>query len=303
MRKAKYIVGLFIFCCFVIFAFFLMISIFLVSTQSERRGFDLFPALIARNKIALVPIEGIITDSRSVMETLNRFSRRSSIRGIVLRIESPGGGIAAAQEIHQEILRIRRDKGIPIVTSMGGVSASGGFYIACASDKIFANPGTITGSIGVIAEWIDYSDVLKWARLNDVVFKSGEFKDSGSGRKKISEREKEYFKELINELFEQFVDDVVESRNLSREHVLEIADGKVFSGRVAKELGLVDDLGNLFDAIRETARLAGIKGEPVVVEERKEKFSIMDILIDRLVLTISDAFRQESGTMRYQYRW
>jgi protease-4 len=303
MSKAKYIIGFFIFCCFIIFAFFLLISFLLIITESDRGGFDFFPALVARNRIALVPIEGIITDSRDIMESLNRFSRRSSVRGIVLRIESPGGGISAAQEIYQEVLRIRHEKNIPVVTSMGGVSASGGFYIACASDKIFANPGTITGSIGVIAEWIDYSDVLKWARLNDVVFKSGEFKNSGSGRKKITEREQEYFEELINELFEQFVDDVAESRSLSREEVLDIADGKAFSGRVAKELGLVDDLGNLYDAIRETARLAGIKGEPVVVEERQEDFSFIDLVVDRLVLKVMDAFQRGGGTMRYQYRW
>jgi len=303
MDKRKYLIGCFILCCFVVFILLTTLGILMVTDPSKRQTADFLPGLFPADRIGLITIEGVITDSRVILDKLHRFSKKKSIRGIVLRIESPGGGIAAAQEIHREIQRIREDKNIPFVTSMGNISASGGLYIACASDKIFANPGTITGSIGVIAEWIEYSELMKWAKLNDVVFKSGQFKSSGSGRQKLSQEEEAYFTELIDELFKQFVEDVSKSRNLPYEDVLRMADGKAFSGRMAKDLGLVDELGNFYDAVQETVRLAGIEGEHVLVEEKEDEFSILEMIVDRLVSGFLRTIEKKSGVMQFQYRW
>jgi len=303
MNKRKYFIGCFIFLCFVAFAFLSITGLIIITGQEKNYSAYFWPDMMKGNRIGLVNIEGVITDSRETLKKLNRFSRKKSIRGIVLRIDSPGGGIAAAQEIHREILRIREEKNIPIVTSMGNVTASGGLYIACASDEIFANPGTITGSIGVIAEWLEYSELMKWAKLKDVVFKSGKFKDSGSGRKKVTQEEAIYFRELIDELFKQFVKDVAESRDLPYEAVLSMADGKAFSGQTARDLGLVDRLGNLYDAIRATALLAGIEGEPWVVEEREDEFSLLDMLVDRFVSGVIGAMEQRGRFLQFQYRW
>jgi protease-4 len=303
MSRKKYFIGCFVAGCFAVFICLTLMALIMITGQERGTAAGLWPDMLAGNKIGLVSIEGVITDSREILDKLNRFSRKNAIRGIVIRIESPGGGIAAAQEIHREILRIREEKSIPVVTSMGNVSASGGLYVACASDKIFANPGTITGSIGVIAEWLEYSELMKWAKLNDVVFKSGQFKDSGSGRKKVTEEEALYFSELIDELFRQFVKDVAESRSLPYETVLGMADGKAFSGQKARDLGLVDHMGNLYDAIRETARLAGIEGEPFVVEEREEEFSILNMLVDRLVSGLLGGMESRGRSMQFQYRW
>lgn len=242
-------------------------------------------------RIAVIPIEGVIDDgmAKVVNRQLKQYGEDSRIKAIVLRIDSPGGGVSASQEIHREVKRLRDEKKKKIIVSMASVAASGGYYIACPADKIFANQGTVTGSIGVIAEWLNYKDLAEWAKVKPVVFKSGEFKDTGSPTRELTDREKEYFQAMINELYAQFVDAVTDGRKgkgnqddkLDKEKVKALADGRVYTGEAAVKNGLVDEIGNYEDALKATAEMVGIKGEPQIVTppKPKEGFSLLDLLL------------------------
>ena len=166
------------------------------------------------NQVALLELEGIIFDSKEFTDQLKEYAGRSGVKAIVVRLNSPGGGVAASQEIYDAVKRARATSKKKIVISMASVAASGAYYIACASDKIYANPGTITGSIGVIAEWYNYGDLLEWAKLKSVVFKSGELKDAGSPTRPLTEKEKAYFQGLIDNMYHQFVKAVATSRKM-----------------------------------------------------------------------------------------
>lgn len=243
------------------------------------------------DRIAMIPVEGVIDDemAKSVNRLLKQYGDDTRVKAIVLRINSPGGGVSASQEIHREVLRVKEEKKKKIVVSMGTVAASGGYYIAAPADRIFANEGTITGSIGVIAEWLNYKDLAEWAKLKPVVFKSGKFKDTGSPTRDLTEEDKQFFQDLVMQLYGQFVGAVTNGRAgkgtqenlLDEEKVRVLADGRVFSGTAAVKNGLVDEIGNYEDAIRATAKMVGIKGEPHVVTppKPKEGFSILDLLL------------------------
>jgi protease-4 len=186
---------------------------------------------------------------------------------------------------------------------MGSVAASGGYYVACGADKIFANPGTITGSIGVIAEWYNYGDLLKWAKMQSVVIKSGTFKDSGSATRPLTDEEKVYFQSLIGNMYSQFVSAVASGRKMQDEAVRKLADGRVYTGQEAKEDGLVDELGTMQDAIDYAARAAGIKGEPKILSPTKKRFSMLDLLLgdSRSALSLSPDLSESH--IRFQYLW
>jgi protease-4 len=237
------------------------------------------------------------------VDQLKDFGTRSGVKSVVIRIDSPGGGVAASQEIYEAIKKFRSETNKRVVVSMGSVAASGGYYIACASDKIFANPGTITGSIGVIAEWYNYGDLLRWAKMQDVVIKSGSLKDSGSPTRPLTDEEKSYFQSLINVLYAQFVSAVASSRSMKEEEVRKLADGRVYTGQEAKANRLVDEIGTFQDAIAAAAKMAGISGEPKIVSPVKRRFSILDLLLGdaRSALTLS-ADRSESH-IRFEYLW
>jgi protease-4 len=186
---------------------------------------------------------------------------------------------------------------------MSTVAASGAYYVACAADKIYANPGSITGSIGVIAEWYNYGDLLKWAKMQNIVFKSGEFKDAGSPTRPLTDAEKAYFQSLIDNMYGQFVTAVAESRKMDEAAVRKLADGRVFTGLEAKADGLVDELGTLQDAVQGAARAAGIPGEPRTVSPPKKKFSLWDIVFgDARSVLFLNPDRSESH-IRFQYLW
>ena len=229
-------------------------------------------------KVAVLPIEGVIVDSAAVIDQLKEFAKDDSIKAIVLRLNTPGGGVGPSQEIHEEVRKLRGKK--VVVASMGALAASGGYLIACASDRIFANPGTITGSIGVIMQFVNVEDLVEKIGVKGYVVKSGEFKDIGSPVREMRPEEKALLQAVIDNVHSQFVDAVAEGRKLDREDVLAIADGRIFSGEQAKELGLVDDLGNQQDAVAEAGKLAKIEGEPKVVLPPKKRFSILDLLRD-----------------------
>jgi protease-4 len=230
--------------------------------------------------IALIEVEGIITDSRPVVRQLKKYSKNPAIAAIVLRVDSPGGGVSASQEIYNEIKQVK-DKGKKIVVSMGALATSGGYYISTPADIIVANPGTLTGSIGVIMEFPILSDLLKKLGVKVEVIKSQEHKDIGSPFREMSPEERALLKDVVTSVYEQFISVVVENRKIPEAKVRAIADGRILSGVQAKEFSLVDTLGSLEDAIRITADIVGIKGEPQVWQERK-RFRISDWLFGRV---------------------
>jgi len=258
---------------------------------------------LSGNQVAVLDLEGIILDSRDFVEQLESYGGAGGVRAVVLRVNSPGGGVAAAQEMFEAVRRFRADTKKKVVVSIASVGASGGYYVACGADRIFANAGSITGSIGVIAEWVNYGELLKWAKLQDVVFKSGEFKDSGSPSRPLTEAERKYFQNLIDGMFHQFVQAVASSRKMDEGAVRELADGRVHTGAEAHSVGLVDELGTLQDAIEAAGKLAGIAGKPKVITPPKKRFSILDILLGDARSALSLNPDRSESHIRFQYIW
>ena len=228
-------------------------------------------------KVGVIRIEGVITDSRETIEELRRFRDNPSIKAVVLRIDSPGGGVVPSQEIHAELLKARKDGRLKVVASMGNLAASGGYYIAVATDKIVANPGTLTGSIGVIMELANVQGLLEKVGVQSVVIKSGRYKDLASPFRAMSAEDRALLQSVLDDVHDQFIRAVAAGRALKVEQVRDLADGRIFTGRQARTAKLVDELGDLQDSIKLAARLVGIEGEPRVVEPRK-RFSFRDLL-------------------------
>jgi len=243
----------------------------------------LFPDLdfSTEDRVALIRIEGVILDSQQTITELKRFADNPLVKAIVLRIDSPGGGVVPSQEIYDAVQRIRNKNNKAVIASMGTVAASGGYYIASATDRIVANPGSLTGSIGVIMETANVEGLLKKIGVEGIVVKSGKFKDVGSPLRKMTDEEQALLQSVMDDVHMQFIDAVAEGRALEVSAVQALADGRIFTGRQAKEAKLVDELGNLDDAIQLAADLAGIEGEPKVVEPRR-RFSIRELLESRL---------------------
>ncbi|MFC1839394.1 signal peptide peptidase SppA [Thermodesulfobacteriota bacterium] len=252
------------------------------------------------NKVGVIPVIGEIHDSTAILNHLKTFADDSSIKAIIIRIDSPGGGVGAFQEIYREIMKTREIK--KVIVSLGGVAASGGFYIAAAGDKIVANPGTITGSIGVIMSYVQFSELAEKIGFSLEVIKSGEFKDIGSPHRELTERDKEVLKEVIDDIQNQFVNDVAEGRNLPPEKVREIADGRVFTGAMAKKRGLVDQLGNFEDAVSLAKELAGIEGEVSLIYPKRKRVRLLDLLIEEVAGSITRVLSKRMES-KIEYRW
>ncbi len=253
------------------------------------------------DKIGVIPIEGPITDSGPILSQLVKFRKDEHIKAIILRIDSPGGGVGPSQEIYREVRRTIEKK--KVIASLGSVAASGGYYVASAANKIVANPGTITGSIGVIMEFLRLENLLKKIGVSLEVLKSGEFKDLGSPHREMSEREKALLTALILDVQKQFVDAVARGRGLSVEEVMEIADGRIFSGAQAKELGLVDSLGNFQDAVQLAKEMAEIKGEATMVYPEKPRLRFWDFIFQDASEAIIRALKDNLGGIGIGYRW
>jgi len=234
-------------------------------------------------KVALVKIEGPIIESKSIVDEIKGYVKDRSIRAIVLRVNSPGGGVAPSQEIYAEVKRAAAIK--KVVVSMGSVAASGGYYVSSPATKIIANPGTITGSIGVIMEIPNFKELMDKLGIKTEVIKSGKHKDIASVFRGVGKEERDILQGLMNDVHEQFISDVAESRKLPLENVRKIADARVFSGRQAINIGLVDELGDLEHAIKVAATLAGIEGEPEVVTKKK-KSPFMELIEGNISETI-----------------
>ncbi|MBI3399291.1 MAG: signal peptide peptidase SppA [Deltaproteobacteria bacterium] len=228
------------------------------------------------DKVAVVEIEGIITESNSINKQIKQYGERDDIKAIVVRIDSPGGGVGPSQEVYRELKKISAKK--KVVASMGSVAASGGYYIAAAANKIVANPGTITGSIGVIMEFANAEELLQKIGFKGYVIKSGKYKDIGSPLRGMKEDEKRLIHGVIDDVHKQFVSIVAENRKLKIDVVKKFADGRIFSGAQAKNIGLVDELGNFQDAIDTAASMAKIKGKPVVIYPEKKGVRLWDFI-------------------------
>jgi protease-4 len=289
----------------------------LASFMSEDDGF-----VGGGDKIAMIPIEGVIDEemAKTVNRHLKQYGEDSRVKAILLRVDSPGGGVSASQEIYTEVRRVKDEKKKKVVVSMGSVAASGGYYLACPADLILANPGSVTGSIGVIAEWMNYRELAEWAKVKSVVFKSGEFKDTGSPTRELTERERVYFQAMIDELNGQFVQAVLEGRKgrgtagseIDEARVRALADGRVFTGETAVRNGLIDAIGNYEDAVKKTAELIGVKGKPQIVTPPKERgrSPLLDLLLgaaslgDLLGTTrFPGQLTEVDTTVRFKYQW
>ena len=232
---------------------------------------------IGGDKVAVIRIEGIILDSRETIEELRHYRDNPSVKAIVLRIDSPGGAVVPSQEIFAEVRKTRAEGKIKVVTSMGNVAASGGYYIAAATDRIVANPGTLTGSIGVIMELANVKGLLEKFGVQSVVIKSGRHKDMASPFRAMTPEDRALLQTVLDDVHAQFIDAVATGRALQPEQVRTLADGRIFTGKQAQTVNLVDELGDLHDAIQLAARLVGISGEPRVIETHK-RFSWRDLL-------------------------
>jgi protease-4 len=233
------------------------------------------------DRVAIVDVHGVIENSSDVVRQLRKYGKDSSIPAVVLHIDSPGGGAASSQEIYEEVNKLR-EEGKKIVASMGSVAASGGYYVACAADTIVANPATLTGSIGVIFQFPTAEELFKKIGLKFEVVKRGEVKDIGSMDRSMTERERESLQSVVDDTYEQFVGVIVDSREMERDEVVGIADGSIFTGKQAKDLGLVDELGNLHDAIKIAGEMVGMEEYPKTVKERKKKISWYDVLTQKM---------------------
>lgn len=230
--------------------------------------------------IGVIEVDGEINDvvARQIVKQLDRWSESSSIKAIVLQINSPGGGVAASQEIYDAVLRVKNENK-PVVADMASVAASGGLYVACAADKIVANPGTLTGSIGVIFQFHTFKNLMDKVGIGTETIKSGELKDVGSYSRPMTEKEQQMLQAVVSDTYEQFVDVVAKGRNMTPTDVKKFADGSVFTGRQALAMGLVDTLGGFYEAVRVAAKLANLKGEPNIVRQlKREKISVFDLL-------------------------
>lgn len=217
-------------------------------------------------KLGLVNVKGVIIDSKNIVEEIKQYRKNPAVKAIVVRVESPGGAVVPSQEIYEEIKRTTQVK--PVVVSMGTVAASGGYYISSPATKIVANPGTLTGSIGVLIEIPNIKGLLDKVGIKSEVIKSGRYKDITSPFKQLQSDEREVLQKLIDDVHTQFINAVSEGRKIPIENIKRIADGRVFTGLKAKELGLVDEIGDLDYAIKLAAQLGNIKGEPEIITKR-----------------------------------
>ena len=255
------------------------------------------------DRIQVVDVDGELVESRAILDQLKRYEDSNSVKAILLNIDSPGGGVAVSQEIYTEIRRLRDKKDKIVVAYLSSTGASGAYYVACAANKIVANPGTIVGSIGVIAEWVNYADLMEWAKLKDVVFKTGEFKDTGSPSRALTENERKYFQGLIDDMYVQFLEAVASGRKLDLQEVRSLADGRVFTGRDAKGRKLIDEIGNLQDAVDLTAKLAGISGKPRLIRLSRRRVTLLDVLTTDLSRFVPFNGQSMKSQIKFQYIW
>ncbi|OQY52614.1 MAG: signal peptidase [Desulfobacteraceae bacterium 4572_89] len=294
LRRHPFLFFLTIISACMTFIFLGFVGLAFVSSKMINTGFSDIRGSHKGN-IGIVEVVGPILSSKKIIEDIKTFRENEDIKAIIIRVDSPGGGIGPSQEIYRELIKTRTTK--QVIASMGSVAASGGYYIAAATQGIVANPGTITGSIGVIMEYANLMEIAKKIGISPVVIKSGEFKDMGSPLRALKEKEKKLLQQLVDELHKQFVSDAARARNIKFETMAKLADGRVYTGQKALQLKLVDRLGNLDDAVQWAGELAQIQGKLTPVYPKEDKMTFIRRLADTLFKdinisgTITDNFR------------
>lgn len=256
-------------------------------------------SLSAKSGIGLVEVKGMILDSKETIRQLRHFLKQDGVKAVVLRVDSPGGIVAPSQEIYEEVKKFAAKK--KIIVSMGSLAASGGYYISAPATMIYANPGTITASIGVILKLSNIETLMDKIGIKSHTLKTGKYKDSGSPFRNFSPEDRAMLQSVIDNTHEQFIRAVAEGRKLPIEDVRKIADGRILSGEQAKGARLVDRLGTLQDAIEEAGKQAGIKGEPEVILPPKKKVNYMDLLADGVEESFDGKLKSALGGMRLVY--
>jgi protease IV len=256
-------------------ALFLLVSLMVWFTVRSSSGFGLNP-----NQIGVIDVSGVILSAETVNEQLQKFGDDSSVKAIILHINSPGGGAAASQEIYNEVLRVRKEKNKKVVASVESVGASGAYYIASACDRIYANNASVVGSIGVVMEWTNYGELLRWAKLKNVTISKGDLKTAGDPSRDLTPKEEAYFQSLVDNMYTQFIRDVAVGRHTTEDKIKPLATGQVWTGEQSLPLGLIDKVGGFRMALIDTARDVGISGEPSIVRPTKNKRGLLALLTD-----------------------
>jgi protease-4 len=276
-----------------------------VSTTGDR-SYDVERSGKSSQKVAVVDLDFTILESGPFVNLMRKYREDKSIKAIILRINSPGGGVSASQEMYEEVKRTR-ESGKPVVVSIGSIGASGGYYVACGANTIIANPGSLVGSIGVIISIINIKDLAEKLGIDDLTIKSGDLKDAGNPFRDANEKDKEYFQDLVNNTFDQFIDVVSNERKLEKEYLLPYANGRVFTGEQAMNIGLIDKLGTYEDAVKIAGEMAGIEGEPTVVKEKRRN-SLIERILDSFTRSelkdIKDEIKNEylnQPVIQYKY--
>jgi len=269
-----------------------------VHANQQQAGFHAFG-----DKIGVVDLDGVILDPNEVVGQLQRFADDDSIKAIIIHVNSPGGGVAASEEIYREVKRIRDEKKKRIVSSIQTVGASGAYYVSSGTNKIYADSGSVVGSIGVIAEWVNYGDLMRWAKLKPELLKVGEFKDTGDPTRELTPAERVYMQGLIDNMYGQFVNAVADGRHTKVSDIKAIADGRVWTGEQALNLHLIDQIADFRSAVEDTAKSVGISGEPVLVHPEKDRQSLLDLLfgdVSQYLPTKEKLLDQQTG---FYYLW
>jgi protease-4 len=284
---------------FFLFVLAVFVLVYLTLCSGEQTTF----ASSFGDKIAVVDLEGVILSPSPVVEQLKKYGDDDSIKAIILHVNSPGGGVAASEEIYRAVKRVRDEKKKRIVASIETVGASGAFYVVSGCNKVYADEGSIVGSIGVISEWVNYGDLLHWAKLKEVVMKTGEFKDTGNPTRDMTPAEQAYMQGLINNMYGQFVHAVAEGRRMKDQDIRAIADGKVWTGQQAASMKLIDQIADFQGAVSDTAKAVGIKGEPTLVHAEKDRKTVLDLLfgdVSQYIPTREKLMEQQVG---FYYLW
>ncbi|MCI0353207.1 MAG: signal peptide peptidase SppA [Acidobacteriales bacterium] len=283
---------------FFIFLISVFTLVYLAARNNQQTEFSGFGS-----KIAVIDLEGVIIEPRTIVKDLKRYAKDDSVKAIILHINTPGGGAAASQEIYDEVKRIRTEKKKPIISSIETLGASGGFYVAVATNKIYANPASIVGSIGVITQWYNYGEFLRWLKIKDVTIKAGELKDAGNPAREMTPAERQYIQSLIDDMHVQFIKAVAEGRNMKDDDVKPLADGRVWTGSQALSLKMIDQVGDFETALRETAKSVGISGEPTVVRPEKERRTMLDLIFGDISDLIPTRAKLMENHMGFYYLW
>jgi len=285
-------------------AFFLFVmSVFVLVYLALHAGNQEASLHAFGDKIGVVDLEGVIVDPSVIVPQLKKFGDDDSIKAIIIRVNSPGGGVAASEEIYREVKRVRDEKHKHIVAAISTVGASGAYYVSSATNKIYADNGSIVGSIGVIMEWLNYGDLLRWAKLKQEILSVGEFKDTGDPTRELTPAERAYLQSLADNMYLQFVKAVADGRHAKVEDIKAIANGKVWTGEEALSMHLIDQIGDFQAVVDDTAKSVGIRGEPVLVHPELERKNVLDLLFGDASHWIPTREKLMENQMGFYYLW